>query len=136
MVDAVQPGGAGQDRGFAPHYAGDRAIAFPVPGGQDRAPRRRCAGAVQRSLRGARNDGAVDGSTARDCAGWQSVRACAGVGASALSLHVHKILCTAGSGVRMTYPVATLSAETLRLAVFETTQPKRRARLWLMLRPA
>src|SRR5260370_460716 len=82
LVDAVQPGGAGQDRGFASHHAGDRAIAFPVPGSQDRATRRRCAGAVQRSLRGARNDGAVYWSTARDCAGWQSVRARAGGGAS------------------------------------------------------
>jgi len=64
---------------------------------------RRCAGAVQRSLRGARNDDAVNGSVAFDRAEWQSVRARAGVGPSAMNIRVHKILCTAGSGVRMTY---------------------------------
>ena len=46
---------------------------------------------------------AVNGSVAFDRAEWQSVRARAGVGPSAMNIRVHKILCTAGPGVRMTY---------------------------------
>ena len=70
----------------APHHAGDGPVAVSVSGGQDLAPRRRSPGALQRSLRRARDDGAVNGSTACDRAEWESVRAGAGVGASALKI--------------------------------------------------
>jgi hypothetical protein len=62
LADAVQPGGIRQDRGLAPHHAGDGAPALPLPGCQDRAACRNGPGAVQRSLRGKGNDGTVDGS--------------------------------------------------------------------------
>jgi len=54
-------------------------------GGQDWAPRRHSPGAVQRSLRRARNDVAVNVSAAFDRAEWQSFRPRPGDGAPALN---------------------------------------------------
>src|SRR5262249_2511991 len=94
LADAIQPGRTSQNRGSASHYLGHGPSTFSVLGSQNCAPCRRCAGALQRSLRGEADHGAAHGPPACNRPEWTSVRASGVDGPPSLKIKTHKSLCT------------------------------------------